>query len=32
MFAAEVIAKEIEARRRFKLGLFAAATSLVSKR
>ena len=30
-FAADVIAKEIEARRRFKLGLFAAATSLISK-
>ena len=30
-FTADVIAKEIEARRRFKLGLFAAATSLISK-
>jgi hypothetical protein len=30
-FAADAIAKETEARRRFKLGLFAAATSLVSK-
>ena len=31
LFAAETIAKEVEARRRFKLGLFAASTSLVSK-
>lgn len=31
MFAADVIAKEVEARRSFKLGLFAVATSLVSK-
>ena len=31
IFAADVIAKEIEARRKFKLGLFAAATSLISK-
>lgn len=30
-FTADVMAKETEARRRFKLGLFAAATSLVSK-
>lgn len=30
-FAADVIAKEIESRRKFKLGLFAAATSLISK-
>lgn len=30
-FAADIIAKEVEARRRFKLGLFAASTSLVSK-
>jgi|SRR4051812_46556235 len=30
-FAADTIAKEIEARRRFKLGLFAAATSLIAK-
>ena len=30
-FEADVIAKEIEARRRYKLGLFAASTSLVSK-
>jgi hypothetical protein len=30
-FAADLIAKEIAARRHFKLGLFAAATSLVSK-
>jgi hypothetical protein len=31
MFAADAIAKEIESRRKFKLGLFSAATSLVSK-
>jgi hypothetical protein len=30
-FTADVIAKETEARRRFKLGLFGAATSIVSK-